>query len=124
MKTAMTEVDEHLRTRLRVIIWKQWKVPGKRQWGLQKLGIGKGLARLTSYCGDRYQWVVTKTCVVRTGAGKRRVRKAAGRTEGKGANGDFPGMAFNKGGFPNLRRNEAAPCGRTGQCDRVGSFRV
>ena len=65
MKTAMTEIDAHLRTRLRVIIWKQWKVPSKRQWGLQKLGIGKDLARLTSYCGDRYQWVVTKTCVVR-----------------------------------------------------------
>ena len=65
MKTAMTDIDAHLRTRLRVIIWKQWKVPSKRQWGLQKLGIGKDLARLTSYCGNRYQWVVTKTCVVR-----------------------------------------------------------
>ena len=65
MKTAMSEIDAHLRTRLRVIIWKQWKVPSKRQWGLQKLGIGKDLARLTSYCGERYQWVVTKTCVVR-----------------------------------------------------------
>lgn len=65
MKTTMTDIDAHLRTRLRVIIWKQWKVPSKRQWGLQKLGIGKDLARLTSYCGDRYQWVVTKTCVVR-----------------------------------------------------------
>ena len=65
MKTAMAEIDAHLRTRLRVIIWKQWKVPKKRQWGLQKLGIGKDLARVTAYCGDRYQWVVTKTCVVR-----------------------------------------------------------
>ena len=65
MKTAMTEIDAHLRTRLRVIIWKQWKVPGKRQWGLQKLGVGKDLARLTAYCGDRYYWVATKTCVVR-----------------------------------------------------------
>ena len=65
MKTAMAEIDTHLRTRLRVIIWKQWKVPSKRQWGLQKLGIGKDLARLTAYCGDRYYWVVTKTCVVR-----------------------------------------------------------
>ena len=26
MKTAMTEIDAHLRTRLRVVIWKQWKV--------------------------------------------------------------------------------------------------
>lgn len=65
MKTVMNDIDAHLRTRLRVIIWKQWKVPSKRQWGLEKLGIGKDLARLTSYVGDRYQWVVTKTCVVR-----------------------------------------------------------
>lgn len=65
MKTAMTEIDAHLRARLRIIIWKQWKVPKKRQWGLQKLGIGKDLARLTAYCGDRYYWVATKTCVVR-----------------------------------------------------------
>lgn len=48
MKTAMADIDAHLRTRLRVIIWKQWKVPLKRQWGLQKLGIGKDLARKTS----------------------------------------------------------------------------
>lgn len=65
MKTAMTDIDAHLRTRLRVIIWKQWKVPKKRQWGLQKLSIGKDLARQTSYMGDHYQWIVTKTCVVR-----------------------------------------------------------
>ena len=65
MKKTMAEVDAHLRTRLRVIIWKQWKVPKRRQWGLQKLGIARDLARLTAYCGDHYQWVVTKTCVVR-----------------------------------------------------------
>lgn len=65
MKTAMTEIDAHLRTRLRVIIWKQWKVPSRRQWGLQKCGVSKDMARLTAYCGNRYQWVVTKTCVVR-----------------------------------------------------------
>ena len=65
MKTVMTEIDAHLRTRLRVIIWKQWKVPSKRQWGLQKLGIGKDLARQIAYWGDRYYWVVTKTCVAR-----------------------------------------------------------
>ena len=65
MKTAMNNIDAHLRTRLRVIIWKQWKVPKKRQWGLQKLGIGKDLAKQTSYMGNHYQWIVTKTCVVR-----------------------------------------------------------
>ncbi len=65
MKRAMRDTDAHLRTRLRVIIWKQWKVPKKRQWGLQKLGVGRDLARQTSHMGDHYQWVVTKTCVVR-----------------------------------------------------------
>lgn len=65
MKTAMKDIDAHLRTRLRVIIWKQWKTPAKRQWGLQKLGIGKDRARQTSYMGNHYQWIVTKTCVVR-----------------------------------------------------------
>lgn len=65
MKGALTEIDSRLRTRLRMIIWKMWKVPSKRQWGLQKLGIGKDLARLTSYCGDRYYFVATKTCVSR-----------------------------------------------------------
>lgn len=56
MKMAMNDIDAHLRTRLRVIIWKQWKVPKKRQCGLQKPGIGKDLARVTAYCRDRYQW--------------------------------------------------------------------
>ena len=65
MKRAMAETDAHLRTRLRIIIWKQWKVPKKRQWGLQKLGIGKDLARVSAYCGNRYYWVATKTCVSR-----------------------------------------------------------
>lgn len=65
MKSVLTEIDSRLRTRLRMIIWKMWKVPTKRQWGLQKLGINIDLARLTSYCGDRYYFVATKTCVVR-----------------------------------------------------------
>ncbi len=65
MKTVLTEIDSRLRTRLRMIIWKMWKVPSKRQWGLQKLGINKNLSRLTSYCGDRYYFVATKTCVTR-----------------------------------------------------------
>lgn len=65
MKTTMSNMDAHLRTRIRMIIWKQWKVPSKRQWGLQKLGVRKDVARLTSFVGNRYYWVVTKTCVVR-----------------------------------------------------------
>ena len=65
MKSKLQVIDGHLRTMMRIVIWKQWKVPFKREWGLRKLGINKDLARLTAYCGDRYQWVVRKTCVVR-----------------------------------------------------------
>ena len=48
---------------LRIIIWKQRKVPSKREWGLKKLGIDKDLARQTAYMGNKYMWIVTRTCV-------------------------------------------------------------
>ncbi|MCR4911474.1 MAG: group II intron reverse transcriptase/maturase [Bacilli bacterium] len=59
------EIDPHLRTMLRIIIWKQWKVPSKREWGLKKLGIDKDLARQTAYMGNKYMWIVTRTCIFR-----------------------------------------------------------
>lgn len=65
MKGKMEKIDEHLRTMLRKVIWKQWKTPRKRAWGLRKLGIDNNLAKLTSYCGDHYEWVVRRTCVSR-----------------------------------------------------------
>ena len=65
MKNKMEKIDEHLRTMLRKVIWKQWKTPRKRAWGLRKLGIDNDLAKLTSYCGNRYEWVVKRTCVAR-----------------------------------------------------------
>lgn len=65
MKGKMEKIDEHLRTMLRKVIWKQWKTPRKRAWGLRKLGIDNNLAKLTSYCGDRYERVVRRTCVAR-----------------------------------------------------------
>ena len=65
MKWPLMRISAHLRTRLRMVLWKQWKVPSKRQWALQKLGIDKDLARCTAYCGNRYYWIATKTCVKR-----------------------------------------------------------
>lgn len=64
-KVLRIEIDPHLRTMLRTIIWKQWKKPSKREWGLEKLGIDKDLARQTAYMGNHYMWIVTKTCVSR-----------------------------------------------------------
>lgn len=40
-------------------------MPIKRQWALMKMGIDKDLARLTAYCGNRYYFVATKTCLTR-----------------------------------------------------------
>ena len=59
------EIDQHIRTMLRIIIWKQWKKPSKREWGLKKLGIDKDLARTTANMGNHYMWIATRTCVSR-----------------------------------------------------------
>ena len=65
MKTTMMRIDAHLRTRLRVILWKQWKVASGRYHWLRKLGVNHNLARQTSYMGDHYQFVASRTCVKR-----------------------------------------------------------
>ena len=39
MKQRLTDIDKHLRLRIRVIIWKQWKRVRTRCNALQKLGI-------------------------------------------------------------------------------------
>ncbi|HET0690073.1 TPA: hypothetical protein VQK58_002017, partial [Streptococcus pneumoniae] len=33
-ESIVASIDERLRTRLRVIIWKQWKKKSRRLWGL------------------------------------------------------------------------------------------
>ena len=57
MCRVMMKIDAHLRTRLKVILWKQW---GRCHW-LKKLGDTHNLARQTSHD----QFVTTKTCIVR-----------------------------------------------------------
>ncbi len=44
MKSICKEMDEHVRFRLRMCIWKQWKRVRTRYKNLQKLGIPKGKA--------------------------------------------------------------------------------
>lgn len=65
MKTKLQSIDEHLRTMIRVIIWKQWKVPKKRLWGLKKLGVENWIAHKVAYWGDCYQKIATKSIVTR-----------------------------------------------------------
>ena len=75
MKSAMKDIDAHLRTRLRVVIWKQWKVPSKRILGLRRLGVELGQARYLAYKGRRYQWVAHCACI-KQGLSKQRFTNA------------------------------------------------
>ena len=65
MKQKLHSIDEHLRMQIRVIIWKQWKVPSKRLWGLLKLGVPKWIAQKTANWGDHYQFIATKSVLAR-----------------------------------------------------------
>lgn len=61
MKNTLQRVDEHLRTRMRIVIWKQWKKPSKRYWGLRKLGAPEWMAKKSVGFGDHYQAVAKTT---------------------------------------------------------------
>ena len=39
MKNKIEEIDEYLRTRIRVIVWKQWEKISKREKSLKQLGV-------------------------------------------------------------------------------------
>lgn len=65
MKSIMATIDERLRTRIRVIIWKQWKRKSKRLWGLLKLGVPKWIADKVSGWGDHYQLVAQRSVLKR-----------------------------------------------------------
>lgn len=55
MKTHLKRIDEHLRTRMRIVIWKQWKTSQKRFWGLRKLGAPEWMAKQSTGFADHYQ---------------------------------------------------------------------
>lgn len=61
MKTALTRIDGRLRTRMRIVIWKQWKTSAKRHWGLRKLGAPEWMAKQSVGFGDHYQAVAKTT---------------------------------------------------------------
>jgi len=57
MKEKMTKIDMKIRMRIRVIIWKQWKVCAKQINSLVKLGIVKEQAKGLTYCRKGYQYI-------------------------------------------------------------------
>ena len=61
MKTVLHRIDERLRTRMRVVIWKQWKTNEERYRCLRKLGAPEWMAKQSAGFGDHYQAVVKTT---------------------------------------------------------------
>ena len=61
MKSTLRRIDEHLRTRMRIVIWKQWKTSARRYWGLRKLGAPEWIARKSVAFGNHYQAVAKTT---------------------------------------------------------------
>lgn len=54
MKTLCRKMDERIRTRLRMCIWKFWKKPRRRMVNLIKLGINSNWAKCTAYSRKGY----------------------------------------------------------------------
>ena len=57
MKIFLRGVDKHLRTRIRMIIWKMWKLPKTREDNLVKCGYSRGEARGLANCRRGYMFV-------------------------------------------------------------------
>ena len=57
MKTFLAKIDKYLRTRIRMIIWKMWKLPKTREDNLVKCGFDRGEARGLANCRRGYMFV-------------------------------------------------------------------
>lgn len=61
MRQRLIRIDKHLRNRMRIVIWKQWKTSQKRYWGLRKLGAPEWIAKQSVGFYDHYQAVAKTT---------------------------------------------------------------
>ena len=59
MKNVMKEIGEHLRHRLRMCIWKFWKVPRAKYKALRKLGIKEDAAYMVANTRRGYYFVAS-----------------------------------------------------------------
>ena len=74
MKNEIQRIDEHLRTRIRVIIWKQWKRIKSRQIALEQLGVREDIAHNIACSRKGYQ-LVCKTDWLKYAINIERLRK-------------------------------------------------
>lgn len=66
MKSWMENIDGWLRTRIRICIWKQWKTPQRRRWGLRKLGVPEERAYMWSNSRKGYARVASSPIMAHT----------------------------------------------------------
>ena len=74
MKVKITKIGEWLRNAIRVVIWKQWKVPSKQIPSLVKLGINKEEAKGLTFCRRGYQFIA-HSCVVHRAISNSRLKR-------------------------------------------------
>ena len=65
MKKRLFRIGNWLRNAIRVVIWKQWKVPSKQMPSLVKLGIDEEEAKGITYCRRGYQFIAHSYIVQR-----------------------------------------------------------
>ena len=74
MKSRIEKLGEWLRNAIRVVIWKQWKVPNKQISSLVKLGINEEQAKGLTYCRRGYQFIA-HSCVIQRTISNSRLKK-------------------------------------------------
>lgn len=74
MKVKITKIGEWLRNAIRVVIWKQWKVPSKQIPSLVKLGISEEEAKGLTFCRRGYQYIA-HSCVVHRAISNSRLKR-------------------------------------------------
>lgn len=74
MMKMVERVDKKIRARIRVIIWKQWKIPNKQIPSLVKLGIPLEEAKGLTFCRKGYQFIA-HSCVIHRALSNARLNK-------------------------------------------------
>ena len=74
MRQSIIDIDQHLRTRIRVIIWKQWKKIIRREKALIQLGMEPTLAHNVA-CTRKGYYQICKTTYIRFAINVERLRK-------------------------------------------------
>ena len=75
MKSALEIIiGPWVKNAIRVVIWKQWKIPSKQISSLVKLGINEGEAKGLTYCRRGFQFK-SHSCVTQRAISNSRLKK-------------------------------------------------